>query len=54
MDGLPIGIQLGAAHSNEDRLLSLSADLERALPWCSRLPNTHVSRVAQPLEKMYV
>lgn len=36
--GMPIGIQLVAAHGREDRLLQLAGQLERALPWKDRLP----------------
>ena len=37
-EGLPIGIQLVAAQGREDRLLSLAAQLECAMPWDSRHP----------------
>jgi amidase len=42
-DGLPIGIQLGAAHGGEARLLRLAADLEETMPWIDRIPPIHVS-----------
>ncbi len=42
-DALPIGIQLGSAHSEEAKLLRLAADLEKALPWAGRIPPIHVS-----------
>jgi Asp-tRNA(Asn)/Glu-tRNA(Gln) amidotransferase A subunit family amidase len=37
-DGLPIGVQLVAAHGREDLLLRVAAQLERALPWTGRHP----------------
>ena len=40
-DGLPIGVQLVAAHGREDLLLALSAQLERAHPWAQRSPPIH-------------
>ena len=44
-DGLPIGVQIGAAHSREHLLLQLGAALEEAMPWAERVPPLHVSRV---------
>jgi amidase len=41
-DGLPIGIQLGAPHGEEARLLSLAALLEAEMPWAQRRPPLHV------------
>ncbi|MFE1910735.1 amidase [Streptomyces anandii] len=35
-DGLPIGVQLVAAHGREDVLISVAAQLERARPWAHR------------------
>jgi amidase len=37
-DGLPTGVQLIGPPAREDVLLSLSAQLERALPWLDRRP----------------
>jgi amidase len=37
-DGLPLGVQLAAGPLREDLLLSLSTQLERALPWAQRRP----------------
>jgi amidase len=42
--GLPIGIQLGAAHAQEHVLLQLGAALEQAMPWADRVPELHVGR----------
>lgn len=36
--GLPFGVTLGAGLGEEERLLSLSAALEEALPWAGRRP----------------
>ena len=41
--GLPIGIQLGARHSEEHLLIGLGAALEQAMPWSGRTPELHVS-----------
>lgn len=40
-DGLPIGMQLVADLGQEALLLSLSAQLEQALPWADRRPPVH-------------
>jgi amidase len=37
-EGLPIGVQLVAAHGREDLLLQVSAQLEQAMPWQGRQP----------------
>jgi amidase len=37
-DGLPIGVQFIGPPAREDLLLSLAAQLERALPWAGRVP----------------
>ena len=37
-DGLPIGTMLTARFGREDVLIQVSAQLEQALPWASRLP----------------
>jgi amidase len=38
-DGLPIGIHLAAAYGEDELLMSLCADLERARPWFDRRPS---------------
>ncbi|HEX4819786.1 MAG TPA: amidase [Acidimicrobiales bacterium] len=37
-DGLPIGVQLAAAHGREDLLIRIAAQLEAAAPWAGRRP----------------
>lgn len=38
-ENLPIGVQLVAAYGREDQLISVAAQLERALPWADRHPD---------------
>jgi len=38
-EGLPIGVQLVAAHGGEELLLRLSAQLEQCMPWKAREPS---------------
>jgi amidase len=40
-DGLPVGVQLGAAYAREDVLIRLAAQLEQARPWSARIPPVH-------------
>ncbi len=40
-DGLPIGVQLGAAYAREDVLLRIAGQLEAARPWSARHPPVH-------------
>jgi amidase len=42
-DGLPIGVQLVAAHGREDLLLRVAAHLEEALPWAGRRSCVHAA-----------
>jgi amidase len=37
-EGLPIGVQLVAAHGREDLLIAVAAQLEQAMPWADRQP----------------
>ena len=43
-NGMPIGVQVGAAHAQEHILLQLGAALEQAMPWAGRVPPLHASR----------
>jgi amidase len=36
-DGLPVGVQIGAALGREDTLLRLAAALEQTAPWHQRI-----------------
>jgi len=40
-DGLPVGVQLGAAYAREDVLIRLAAQLEEARPWSGHIPPVH-------------
>jgi amidase len=40
-EGLPVGVQLGAAYAREDVLIQLAAQLEQARPWSARIPSVH-------------
>ena len=41
-DGLPVGVMLTAQTLREDLLLQVAAQLERALPWQTRVPAVSV------------
>jgi amidase len=43
-DGLPIGVQVVAAHGRDDLLLQVAAQLEQAMPWAGRLPPIHADQ----------
>src|SRR3984885_10487486 len=40
-EGLPVGVQLGAAYAREDVLIRLASQLELARPWSGRIPPVH-------------
>lgn len=42
VDGVPVGVQLIAAHGREDLLVALGAQLEQTRPWVDRRPAVHV------------
>lgn len=44
-NGLPIGVQLAAKSGHEELLIGLGAELEKAMPWSSRLPPMHVANI---------
>ncbi len=48
-DGLPLGVQFGAAYGDDWVLLQLAAQLERAAPWADRLPPLHISRETEAM-----
>ena len=43
--GLPIGVQLAGRPADEHLLLQLATSLEQAMPWASRTPPLHVSKL---------
>jgi amidase len=43
--GLPIGVQLAAKPAAEHTILQLATTLEHAMPWASRVPPLHVSKM---------
>jgi amidase len=44
--GLPIGVQLGTRHADEQVILGVAAALEAACPWRDRIPLLHVTRLS--------
>ena len=44
-NGMPIGVQIAAPPAQEHVVLQLATALEQAMPWKSRVPALHVSRV---------
>ncbi len=45
-NGLPIGVQVGARHAEENVLIELGSLLEEAMPWAQRRPPLHVTHVS--------
>jgi amidase len=43
--GVPIGVQLAAKPAEEHLLLQLATALEQSMPWASRMPSLHVSKM---------
>jgi amidase len=43
--GLPIGVQIAGRPAAEHVVLQVCAQLEAAMPWASRVPELHVSRM---------
>ena len=42
--GLPIGVQLAAPYGREDLLLQIAGQLEQAMPWKHRTPQSHIGQ----------
>lgn len=47
-DGLPIGIQLGTRHGEEELLIRLASELEQVMPWIDRRPAVHCQNNSEP------
>ncbi|MHB1087318.1 MAG: amidase [Acidimicrobiales bacterium] len=43
--GLPIGVQIVARHGMDALLLALASELEERLPWATRVPDFHLTRL---------
>jgi amidase len=46
--GLPVGVQLVAAHFREDVLIRVAAQIESAAPWRDRRPAVHAGAAVRP------